>query len=308
MSSIPRRFRRLVSGVLSSFATPLVGNVWPLILRRVLSQSEFTEKSLTSVLSGVRDALIIAPHPDDEYFGCPDLLLSASEFGIKMTLSLITDGLKQESGSSMSRLDMSSNVARRNGWAFDVMGLPDGFSEDLAVDITGRLGEFLCPYLQGDDRVDLIIMPIWSDYHSDHRAITLSTLDVLSESPECPNIILYWTFSAPMQIPNCAELVRIDSNRWTGERNRWRLEYSNFSAGSATLIELIRAAVSEACWGQIGYETVLWVSSSHVAQAHAEARESYASCVSLSGSRCIIHNTAAYGIKAALSSVPQRRP
>jgi len=68
----------------------------------------------------------------------------------------------------------------------------------------------------------------------------------------------------------------------------------------------IRTEASEACWGETGYETVSWVSGSHVKQACLEAQSECPSCVKLNGSRTAIPNTMIYGLKAALSRVSDR--
>jgi LmbE family N-acetylglucosaminyl deacetylase len=311
MASISTRLHAFASSSLGMCATPMLEKAWPLIIRRMLSRSGFREKSMTSLLSGLRHTLIVAPHPDDEFFGCPDLLLSLSESGVKVTLAVMTDGSRQASGCSISRVDMSSNVAKLNGWNFDVMGLRDGFSDDPNADIIEPLTEFLAPYLEGDQRVDLMIMPIWCDYHPDHRAITAGILNViskLSESSSCPDFVFYWTFSAPIRTPECAQVIRINSNRWTETRHKWMLEYGTVvSAHAADRNRLIRVAVSEACWNEMGYETVFWVSGSHVKQACLEARGGCSSCVRLDGGRIIIPNTIIYGLKAALSKLSGRR-
>jgi len=285
----------------------MLEKLWPSILSQMLSQSGLREKSITSLLSDLRHALIIAPHPDDEFFGCPDLLLSLGESGAKVTLAVMTDGLRQASGCSVSRVDMSSNVAKHNGWAFDVMGLGDGVGDDPDADITESLTEFLFPYLRGDQRVDLMILPVWCDYHPDHRAITVGILNVVSKLPEslcCPDMVFYWTFSAPTCIPEYAQVIRISSNRWNEPKQKWMLEYGTLiSADAADRNRLIRAAVSQACWGEIGYETVFWVPGSHAKQACLEAQSGYSSCVKLNGSRIIIPNTIMYGFKAAFSKL-----
>ena len=299
------------SSALGMCARPLLEKVWPSILRERLLQTSFEEKTVTSLLSGLRRALIIAPHPDDEFFGCPDLLLALGESGVKVTLAVILDGSGQASGCSISRVDMSSNAARLNGWNFAAMNWPDGFSRDPRYDIAEPLTKLLSPYLDGDQRADLIILPIWCDYHSDHRAITAAILHILSKLPdrlECADIVFYWTFAAPVRIPECAQVIRISSNLWTEKKDKWMSEYGTVvSPDAVDRNQLIRAAVSEACWGEIGYETVFWVSGSHVKQTCLEASEGCPSCVNLNGSRIIISNTITHGLKTALSKPSDRR-
>jgi len=299
------------SRALGICARPLLQEAWPRILKQMLLQPGYKEKTMTSLLSGLHHALIIAPHPDDEFFGCPHLLLTLGESGVNVTLAVILDGRGQASGCSISRVDMSSNAAKLNGWHFAEMGWPDGFSRDPSHDIVEPLTEFLSPYFEGDRRADLIILPIWCDYHSDHRAITTAILDILSKLPswiDCPDIVFYWTFSAPIRIPEYAQVIRTNSNEWTATMHEWMLEYGTVvSADAADRNRLIREAVSEACWDERNYETVFWVSGSHVSQACLEARAGRPSCVRLHGSRITIPNTVEYGLKAAFSKLLDRQ-
>ncbi len=85
------------------------------------------------------------------------------------------------------------------------------------------------------------------------------------------------------------------------------LEYGTVvSADAANRSRLIRAVVSEACWGEAGYEAVLWVSGSHVKQECLEVQSGCSSCVKLDVSRTIILSTMTYGLKAALSRALDR--
>lgn len=96
------------------------------------------------------------------------------------------------------------------------MGWPDRFSRMRSHDIVALLAEFLSPYLVGDQKAGLIILTILCDYHPDHRAIASAILNILSKLPNrigCPDIVLYWTFSAPVRIPECAQVVRVDDDR-----------------------------------------------------------------------------------------------
>lgn len=52
----------------------------------------FREKAMPSLLSDLDHVPIIEPHTDDEFFGCPDLLLALGEFAIRVTLAGIRAG------------------------------------------------------------------------------------------------------------------------------------------------------------------------------------------------------------------------
>jgi hypothetical protein len=160
------RIHALLSGVRTFSAAAMLERLWPSILMESLRRPGFKEKPVSQLLSSTRRALIMVPHPDDEFFGCPNLLLSLTRSGTKMTLAVVTDGSRQPADGPVSRLDMACNVAKLNGWDFAHVGLCDGFGEHPAAHMVGLLASFLHPYLAKTDGIDLIIMPLWSDYHA----------------------------------------------------------------------------------------------------------------------------------------------
>lgn len=142
------KLHTFTSRALGICARPLLEDVWPQILKQMLLQSGCKEKTMTSLLSGLRHALIIAPHPDDEFFGCPHLLLTLGESGVKVTLAVILDGRGQASGCYITRVDMSSNAASLDDWNFAAMGWPDRFNRDPGYDIVEPLRSFSCCILR----------------------------------------------------------------------------------------------------------------------------------------------------------------
>lgn len=301
------RIHALLSGVRTFSAAAMLERLWPSILMESLRRPGFKEKPVSQLLSSTRRALIMVPHPDDEFFGCPNLLLSLTRSGTKMTLAVVTDGSRQPADGPVSRLDMACNVAKLNGWDFAHVGLCDGFGEHPAAHMVGLLASFLHPYLAKTDGIDLIIMPLWSDYHADHRLTTAWVLQVMSSLPDecrCPDIVFYWTFSAPIKVPEWVQPIRIDSSPWTPTREKWVLEYGNtISMLAIRDNELIKAAVSQACWGQTAYETLLFAGGSSVVDAYSEATGGNSICVRLDGNRNIIRNTVAYGLKSVISKL-----
>ena len=61
------KLHTFASRALGICARPLLQEAWPRILKQMLLQPGYKEKTMTSLLSGLHHALIIAPHPDDEF-------------------------------------------------------------------------------------------------------------------------------------------------------------------------------------------------------------------------------------------------
>lgn len=121
-----------------------------------------------------RRVLVIAPHPDDETFGCGGALKLHRMAGDPVRVLFVTNGAK---GDSRELVDKSHYVALREEEAaaacrdLDVEDFVFWRYEDRAVhrhpEITQRLTEAIADY-----QPDLIYTPSPYEIHPDHRAAT----------------------------------------------------------------------------------------------------------------------------------------
>jgi LmbE family N-acetylglucosaminyl deacetylase len=124
--------------------------------------------------------MVVAPHPDDEAFGCGGALLLAAKGGTKVHVLFITDGDASHPGHPL--LDPSAiaamrrSEARSSGAALGVeagrlvfLGAPDGRLTELAADpggsLSGRIAEQLIA-----TRPDAVFLPSRRDGSSEHEA------------------------------------------------------------------------------------------------------------------------------------------
>lgn len=120
--------------------------------------------------------LVVAPHPDDETFGCGGLIAAASARGCEVAVVTVTDGgashpdrpglvatRRQEQGAALAALG-----CRRAPWW---LGLPDGSLVGHETDLAATLLELA----RGSD---LVVAPWPGDRHPDHELVGRTAIAV----------------------------------------------------------------------------------------------------------------------------------
>jgi LmbE family N-acetylglucosaminyl deacetylase len=129
-------------------------------------------------LGGIRHALVIAPHPDDEAIGAYGLIRSLKRNGARVRIIVVTDGAASHPASARwprprlvaERRRETRRAMRQIGVPADdirFLGLPDG---DLAACGASASGALLRS-VKALGRGGLIVAPHASDAHPDHRAV-----------------------------------------------------------------------------------------------------------------------------------------
>ncbi len=119
--------------------------------------------------------LVLAPHPDDELFGCGGVLVQAAQAGASVHVVIVTDG--QAQGDPAVRRVESEEAAIR-------LGIPKpeawGF-EDRSLDPSDR--RFLASLRRTiiDMTPELVLVPSPAEIHPDHRALAIAVYHVLEE-------------------------------------------------------------------------------------------------------------------------------
>ena len=112
--------------------------------------------------------LVLAPHPDDEVFGCGGFLALAADEDRRVTVTILTDGGAQ--GDPGVRREESREAARR-------LGLPEPRFAGLADRSLEPDGEALLAALRSaieSVRPALVLLPSPAEIHPDHRAVALA--------------------------------------------------------------------------------------------------------------------------------------
>jgi LmbE family N-acetylglucosaminyl deacetylase len=142
---------------------------------------------------------VLAPHPDDEIFGCGGVLLEAVRTAARIHVAVVTDGSAQ--GDAAARRAESVEAARR-------LGIPEpafwGFADRSLEPADPTLLARLRWCLEETDP-ELVLVPSPAETHPDHRALALAVYRVLRETTSVaarePFHLAAYEVSAPLR-PN----------------------------------------------------------------------------------------------------------
>jgi len=126
----------------------------------------------------VRSMLVLAPHPDDEVFGCGGTLALAARQGVDVRVVVVSDGAQGGDAAARQLECRRAAVALgydRGGEALQFWRLPDrGVAPDAAlVERIRRLLE--------QRRPEWLLAPSPLEIHPDHRAVCLAAITAAAE-------------------------------------------------------------------------------------------------------------------------------
>jgi LmbE family N-acetylglucosaminyl deacetylase len=142
-------------------------------------------------LQAYQHPLVLAPHPDDEVFGCGGLLALWAGLGTRAQVVLVTGGQAQLGDSSDwgTRLDESRGAALDLGTELTTWGLADR-SLRCDDDLITRILDLLQLM-----RPDVVLAPALCEPHPDHQALCLALACAMARwgqgSTALPDVLLY---------------------------------------------------------------------------------------------------------------------
>lgn len=120
--------------------------------------------------------LVLAPHPDDEVFGCGGVLVQAVASGVDVRVIIVTDGAAQ--GEAALRRAEAMEAARRLGLPEPrFWNLPDRSLRPDDPELRVRLQALLV-----EVEPNVVLVPSPGDIHPDHRALAVAVYCLLQES------------------------------------------------------------------------------------------------------------------------------
>jgi glycosyltransferase involved in cell wall biosynthesis/LmbE family N-acetylglucosaminyl deacetylase len=126
----------------------------------------------------VRKALVIAPHPDDEVFGCGGTLSLLRSGGCMVTIIIVTNGALGDDSVDGKLIEIRAGESRAAAKLLGLdapifWGLPDrgvSYGEILIARLIEAIAEF---------DADLVFLPSPSDWHPDHQAIAFAGAEAI---------------------------------------------------------------------------------------------------------------------------------
>lgn len=171
----------------------------------------FTPYAPSTAVHGDRIA-ILAPHPDDEVFGCGGAAIKWREQGKQVQAFVVTDGVVEgefgdQPNPEQMRQAKTDLRAAESTRAASILNMPAPeflHRQDGALLNDTELASLLLAKLQAWQPTTLVIPSIW-EMHRDHRAIAELGLSLAQQLPTIEQVALY-EIGVPL-LPNCLENI-----------------------------------------------------------------------------------------------------
>lgn len=163
-------------------------------------ESQLVPYSAVLHIEGSR-SLVLAPHPDDEVFGCGGAIMRHVANGDFVHVVIVTDGTlgvpeSKNTESKLLRREESNNAADRMGYGKpEFWGLQDRglvYGEQLVQRIEDAIDAFA---------PNLVYAPSVHEMHPDHRVLAMTALEALRRSDPQIKLAMY-EVGVPLPRPN----------------------------------------------------------------------------------------------------------
>jgi len=172
-------------------------------------------------LDGMERVLCVAPHPDDEVFGCGGLLAALVQRGCSVHVVILTCGQQgtadrldgDTAALGATRREESLRAAAELGTPPPVfLGLQDrGVRHDAA------LVEALAQCISSHNP-QLLLLPSLSEPHPDHQATALAGLAAAQEAPSALHTVLFYECGAPLHANVHFPFDDVAERKWSAVR------------------------------------------------------------------------------------------
>ena len=136
-------------------------------------------------------ALVFAPHPDDEVFGCGGAIMRHIERGIPVTVIIISDGaygLDTEKSTDYILQRQQESIAAASILGY---GTPTFWQyPDRNIDYNEKFVQEILKTIQ-DNKADLVYAPSVFEMHPDHRVIGMAVVEAVRRLRKTVRIALY---------------------------------------------------------------------------------------------------------------------
>lgn len=167
------------------------------ILRILALEKVIITKPERLVIAKPATVLVIAPHSDDEVLGCGGLLSHLHQAGSRLNFLIVTNGSAGNAFIDLTGKELSQLRESETRAAAKLLGDAECMflnEKDSAVKNTRLLRQSITHIL---DKVHphMLLLPYLYDAHTDHRATTEATLEVLNDCNYSGQILMYevWT-------------------------------------------------------------------------------------------------------------------
>ncbi|QJD31203.1 PIG-L family deacetylase [Methylococcus geothermalis] len=162
------------------------------------SEQDFLPYAAISFI-GPGPAIVFAPHPDDEVFGCGGAIMRHISAGDSVRVIVVTDGAY---GSAADFEEYALTRQRESILAAEILGygVPEFWNlPDRGLEYGERLIQRILASIEAC-AAELVYAPSWWEIHPDHRVLALATAEAVRRSPRPIRLAMY-EVGVPLQ-PN----------------------------------------------------------------------------------------------------------
>lgn len=154
------------------------------------TESDYVAYRAVDKLPG-RSVLVLAPHPDDEIFGCGGALIKHCKAGDSVSVLIVTDGAfgqSDDSRAAHSAKRAAESLAASGLVGYTALGFLHYRDRELA-DSDGLVLDLIKTF--NESNPDLIYVPSFDEMHPDHRGLALATLRAVTLSAREVSVAMY---------------------------------------------------------------------------------------------------------------------
>ncbi|MGH3487559.1 MAG: PIG-L deacetylase family protein, partial [Actinopolymorphaceae bacterium] len=167
-----------------------------LLWRRLLRHRA---RDVTASSSG-RATLVVAPHPDDETFGCGGTIALKRCHGTRVRVLVVTDGRRSHRSAVISADELSAIRAAEVGRATAVLGVPAeelvllGVREDELAAQYDAVVAAVAAELRAGSFAEVLVTSRW-DWHEDHQLVSAAVHEAVGRAGGVARILEYPVWS-----------------------------------------------------------------------------------------------------------------
>lgn len=156
--------------------------------------------------------LVLAPHPDDEIFGCGGILALYRQAGVPVTVLVLTDGAGYASEADRPAIQGTRQAETRAALA--VLGITDVVFEglsDRALNTQADLAERIGVHVR-QHQADLLLAPSLWEVHPDHlatgRAAWAAATSLQQQGLPVP-ALLFYEVGSPQRVDRLVDITPV---------------------------------------------------------------------------------------------------
>lgn len=179
----------------------------------------FTPYQASSAITGNK-VLILAPHPDDEIFGCGAAAANWAQQGVELKVLILTDGVVEgefgdQPDAKRLRQEKAQHRANESKQAAQILGLPEPeflHGQDGALWTDAAIKEKVLAIAKAWQPTTIVIPSVW-EMHRDHRTTAEIGLELAQQLSSIEQVAMY-EVGVPLTANTLEDITEMASLKW----------------------------------------------------------------------------------------------